>query len=67
MRRLREAAESFFLMASDEIRSMEFPIAPKRINGRTPCELCGLRDVCFRSEDDIVEESDDDEEEDDRE
>lgn len=67
MRRLREAAESFFLMASDEIRSMEFPIAPKRTNGRTPCELCGLRDVCFRSEDDIVEESNDDEEEDDRE
>ena len=54
--KLSETALEAFKEVANEVKALAFPIAPRRIKGRTPCSLCGLRDVCFLKDEQIVEE-----------
>ncbi|MCX5775107.1 MAG: PD-(D/E)XK nuclease family protein [Firmicutes bacterium] len=52
---LKEEAKNKVLEADALIRKNDFKINPKKIdNLDTPCKYCSFRDVCFRTDDDII-------------
>lgn len=60
LKKLADTALEAFKEVGRDVYDREFPIAPKRAKGRTPCKLCGLRDVCFLKDEQIVEDENDD-------
>lgn len=60
LKKLADTALEAFKEVGRDVYDREFPIAPKRVKGRTPCKLCGLRDVCFLKDEQIVEDENDD-------
>jgi len=52
---LKEDAKTKVLEADVLIRQNDFRINPKKIDNQdTPCKYCSFRDVCFRSDEDII-------------
>ena len=60
LKKLADTALEAFKEVGRDVYDREFPIAPKRVKGRTPCKLCGLRDVCFLKDEQMVEDENDD-------
>lgn len=59
LNKLADTALEAFEEVGRDVFAHAFPIAPKRVKGRTPCKLCGLRDVCFLKDEQIVEDDGD--------